>query len=478
MSFRSLVAVAWLISAASTAQLHADSQPPIRIDPATVEAIRTAAEQFAAVFASRSQTTQISPAWLIDQSLLNRVNLLREQIKDWNSESQISRLADDQARIDQDGKTREIIEGAKTNRFNVLRNYVALPSAGLVGVSSILGMTGILEQIPSDIVITVLGGAIIALVGGTVVTETMSSDLIMRNATLMKRAERVREAVSKIFFGRLSELGIPYDRKNPQAWLLGRMDGNVLPDWESLTRKQKIKWANDYKDFLNHLVHVTGGEESEAGKQLLEMANKISSVTPQSWWQGWRSSTVRKLAKAIGESVAQLRELDQIHHFTQDPAMREYLAMDQRALYDYAECFSPPTRDYFISSRLGLPRTLEAYLPKIKEMGGIISWLPNNEVLAPGKGLTRWQVSIEFADSPAIAFESTHEFKIPLEVTDARHLHWVGLPREKFQFSAEFESKLVEENFAERIQLAYEAKFPESACKSALSPVEVVVPMF
>ncbi len=287
---------------------------------------------------------------------------------------------------------------------------------------------------------------------------------------------KLREGMLKIFFTRLSELGVKYDRKRPLEWLLDRLDGNPLPQWEKLSRAEKAASAKKLEKHFRELAALFDGTNPELSKEFLESAEKVKTAVPAQWWAFWGRKTIRTISQTISETYKHAFELDQKYRFSSDPKVAEFFYDDQRVLVDYADIFDPQTREFLMRSRLSPPPHVAEAASKLRDLGAQIklNWdTAPDSALGGGKVKTNFHVVISFpatAQIPAIQSD-TFGVTYPTEAKETHLLPWMEMKNYAIEFRAGFRQVFDSSQIMEMITEMHQERFPEKHCDSALTNV-------
>ncbi len=290
-----------------------------------------------------------------------------------------------------------------------------------------------------------------------------------KNKITQKNWGEFRKEMRDVFFGRLSELGIPFDRKDPETWLEQKLDGNPALEWDQLSAREKKESAQKFRDYILSLSDMNP-PDSPMRDELRNIAKSIDEHIPSRWWQTWRKGSVRKLSTVMGEAFARIRALDAEHQFAKDPALGEFY-LDQRLLFDYPDLFTPETVNYLVNSRLRLSHQFLAVAPQLRELGAKIDLAHNkNSLIMPDLVQSDFSVEITFPEQTkmeAMRLDFSVRYKSP--ATDLRLAHQLHLPESNMIFTGELANAAISADLMFKITSAHEELFPEKNCASSLT---------
>ncbi len=468
--FALIVVISTAISAAVFTAIPASAADAAAyLDSATINHIREQATEFARLLSQHQGNPNFSAAQALDQMTMARLENLQV-----NAQAMVRDITATQT-------------AAETKLKSTARNSYA-PSGGLTMAGILAGGVGaFVVPIWANIEYNTakeFAGAV-SFLGSFVVYNWIFNALdlhtgfkrlfegtgkAIHNLTISKTAAK---KIWDVFFTRLAELGVPFDRKDPIKWLSAMGVGNPVPTWESMSSKEKRAWANGYRDFLLSLQTIHESTDPALAAELGRLASEVRESIPNPLWPIWINKKYRQLSQKIAATFAKLAKLDEVHHFTKHPVSYEDFHYDQRALFDYESLFEPATRELLLNSRLALPRKITQSLSMLHELGAKFSLTPTNTLTGGGRGQTRWVMNVSIPNSEALTAEFTMDYTVEGDVTDASFLH--TFKNSRIYFSAAFNKALENLPFAETIRERYETTFPDRSCKTALSVPEKIV---
>ncbi len=278
----------------------------------------------------------------------------------------------------------------------------------------------------------------------------------------------VNRAFHKIFFGRLSEIGIHIPNSQRESWLMSQLDGNPISDWGTLSNSEKLRWAKDYAEYLRNMANAYA-TEPEVSSQLHEMSRQVTEKLP-SGISRWRSKPFRVLSQAMGNAFFQMMTLQKTHPFMRDPARLSTLFANQREIFDHREILSDRAREFFLDLKMGMPSDLEASLPRIKELGGSIDVAWELSHSAPKEAAYRFEIRVTFPDAEPLTFQN--EVSFDPRATDLNFAHLSAFPDQRLKIQAALQHSAVVDGFALALKHRWEVKNPSEACAQALSVAE------